>query len=304
MCYSAAVTGFRRQEKPYPARGRSRPQRADPPGLVAGRDRCRMVLGVGIGPSLVEVVCVGGLVRGDITRANWVVPVQALTRGNPEGIVRLVACRDGSVTLHVSCAGTRGTVRLEVSRAAQLSTRIWEAAGISQRFIAHLDDDPPAGPRMPPRPARSGKPAGSLWSAPPPGPTAPRRSPVGMGRRPAVVNEGVVMEGEQARTVGWRLHRIRTDRGKSLRVIAGLAGMSKSTLHEIEHGQRAVSLSEIRALATALEVARSELTSLPVLAPANGHIDSATDAVRLALDAIDAEHPEGLGDTPRSCGST
>jgi transcriptional regulator with XRE-family HTH domain len=100
------------------------------------------------------------------------------------------------------------------------------------------------------------------------------------------------MDGEQARTVGWRLHRIRTDRGKSLRVIAGLARMTKSTLHEIEHGQRAVSLTEIRALATALEVAPSELTNLPVPAPANGHTDSTIDAVRLALDAIDADHPD------------
>ncbi|MBV9140057.1 MAG: helix-turn-helix transcriptional regulator [Pseudonocardiales bacterium] len=220
--------------------------------------------------------------------------MQALNRADPEGIVRLVACRDGSVTLHLSCAGTRGTVRLDVSRAAQLSTGMWEAAGLSQRFIAHLDDDPPAGLGVPLLPARSGKPAGNLVSAPPPGPTTPRRSPVGMGGGPAVVSKGVVMDGEQARTVGWRVHRIRTDRGKSLRVIAGLAGMSKSTLHEIEHGQRAVSLSEIRALATALEVAPSELTSLPAPAPANGHTDSATDAVRLALDAIDADHPDGL----------
>jgi hypothetical protein len=60
----------------------------------------------------------GGLVSGDISRPNWVVPVQALTRGDPEGIVRLVACRDGSVTLYLSCAATWGTVRLDVSRAA------------------------------------------------------------------------------------------------------------------------------------------------------------------------------------------
>jgi len=109
-----------------------------------------------------------------------------------------------------------------------------------------------------------------------------------------VVNEGVVMEAEQARTIGWRLHRIRTDRGKSLRVVAGLAGMSRSTLHLIEHGRRAVTFSEIVALAKALEVAPSELTKLPVPAPANGHTDSTTEAVRLVLDAIDADYPEGL----------
>ncbi|MBV9730051.1 MAG: helix-turn-helix transcriptional regulator [Pseudonocardiales bacterium] len=90
------------------------------------------------------------------------------------------------------------------------------------------------------------------------------------------------------------MHRIRTARGKSLRVIAGLAGMSKSTLHQIEHGQRAVTLTEIIALANALEIAPSELTRLPLPAPANGHTDSTTEAVRLALDAIDADYPEGL----------
>jgi transcriptional regulator with XRE-family HTH domain len=102
------------------------------------------------------------------------------------------------------------------------------------------------------------------------------------------------MDAEQARTIGWRLHRIRTARGKSLRVIAGLAGMSSSTLHRIEHGQRGVTLSEIIRLATALEVSLSELTGLPVPAPANGHTDSTTEAVRLALDAIDADYPDGL----------
>jgi transcriptional regulator with XRE-family HTH domain len=102
------------------------------------------------------------------------------------------------------------------------------------------------------------------------------------------------MDAEQARTIGWRLHRIRTARGKSLRVIAGLAGMSSSTLHRIEHGQRGVTLSEIIRLANALEIAPSELTRLTVPAPANGHTDSTTEAVRLALDAIDADYPEGL----------
>ncbi|HWR48000.1 MAG TPA: helix-turn-helix transcriptional regulator [Pseudonocardiaceae bacterium] len=231
---------------------------------------------------------------GDISRANWVVPVQALARADPEGIVRLVACRDGSVTLHLSCAGTEGTVRLDISRAAQLSTGIWEAAGISQQLTSYLDDDTPARPRLPPLPARSRNPAGSLVSAPPPGPSTLRRSPAGIGRGPAVVNEGAAMDVEHARTIGGRLHRIRNARSKSLQVIAGLAAMSKSTLHRIEHGQRAVTLSEILALANALEIAPSELTRLPVPAPANGHTDSTTEAVRLALDAIDADYPEGL----------
>ncbi|MGH3867540.1 MAG: helix-turn-helix domain-containing protein [Pseudonocardiaceae bacterium] len=65
--------------------------------------------------------------------------------------------------------------------------------------------------------------------------------------------------------------------------------MSSSTLHRIEHGQRPVTLTELVALANALEIAPSELTRLPVPAPANGHTDSTTETVRLTLDAIDIE---------------
>jgi len=102
------------------------------------------------------------------------------------------------------------------------------------------------------------------------------------------------MDAEQARTIGWRLRQIRDSRGKSLRVIAELAAMSSSTLHRIEHGQRGVTLSEIVALANALEIAPSELTRLSLPAPANGHTDSTTEAVRLALDAIEIDRPDGL----------
>src|SRR5262245_36788650 len=99
---------------------------------------------------------------------------------------------------------------------------------------------------------------------------------------------------DDARTIGWRLQRIRHARDRPLRVIAGLAGMSTSTLHRIEHGERAVTLSELVALARALEVAPSELTKLPVPAPANGHTDSTTEAVRQALDAIEIGRPDGV----------
>ena len=57
------------------------------------------------------------------------------------------------------------------------------------------------------------------------------------------------------------------DRDKSLRVIAGLAEMSRSTLHRVEHGQRELTLSEIAALAIALNVAPAELITLPIHAP-------------------------------------
>jgi hypothetical protein len=41
-------------------------------------------------------------------------------------------------------------------------------------------------------------------------------------------------------TIGRRLRQIRRARGKSLRVVAGLAGMSKSHLDRIERGERAL----------------------------------------------------------------
>jgi transcriptional regulator with XRE-family HTH domain len=100
---------------------------------------------------------------------------------------------------------------------------------------------------------------------------------------------------EDARTIGARLRRIRRARGKSLRVVAGLAGMSKSHLDRIERGERALdSISEIVALANALQIAPSELIRLPVPAPANGHTDSTTNAIGLALDGIEVEHSGGL----------
>ncbi|MGH3802073.1 MAG: helix-turn-helix domain-containing protein, partial [Pseudonocardiaceae bacterium] len=95
------------------------------------------------------------------------------------------------------------------------------------------------------------------------------------------------MDVDDERTIGWRLWRVRDARGKSLRVIAELAGMSKATLSRIERGERSPSLNEIAALAGALQISVSELTRLPVPAPANGHTDSTTEAIGLALDAID-----------------
>jgi transcriptional regulator with XRE-family HTH domain len=101
------------------------------------------------------------------------------------------------------------------------------------------------------------------------------------------------VDAEEARTIGWRLWRVRDDRGKSLRVIAGLAGMSKDTLNRIERGERSPTLSEIRALADALQISVSELTRLPVPAPANGHTDSTIAAVDLALMAVSHDLPDG-----------
>ncbi|MGH3815546.1 MAG: helix-turn-helix domain-containing protein [Pseudonocardiaceae bacterium] len=102
------------------------------------------------------------------------------------------------------------------------------------------------------------------------------------------------MDVEDARTIGARLCQIRRARGKSLRVLAGLAGMSKSHLDRIERGEVALDRrSEIFALADALQIAPSELTKLPEPAPTNGDADSAEDAVRLALMAVNHDQPGG-----------
>ncbi|MGH3686037.1 MAG: helix-turn-helix domain-containing protein [Pseudonocardiaceae bacterium] len=98
-----------------------------------------------------------------------------------------------------------------------------------------------------------------------------------------------------AQTIGARIRQIRNSQKKGLRVVAGLAGISKSKLSCIERGEVALdSVSEIVALANALGIAPSELTRLPVPAPANGHTDSTIEAIRLALDGVDAGLPGGL----------
>lgn len=102
------------------------------------------------------------------------------------------------------------------------------------------------------------------------------------------------MDAELARTIGWALWCVRDDRRKSLQVIGDLAGMSKSHLSRIERGERSPTLNEILALAEALQISVSDLTRGPVPAPANGHTDSTAEAIRLALDGIEADRPGGL----------
>ncbi|MFY9808270.1 MAG: helix-turn-helix transcriptional regulator [Pseudonocardiaceae bacterium] len=91
---------------------------------------------------------------------------------------------------------------------------------------------------------------------------------------------------EDAQTIGRRVRQIRYARSKTLAVVAGLAGISEGHLSRIERGERALDRrSVIVALARALDVAPSELTSLPVPAPGNGSTDVAIEAVRHALIA-------------------
>jgi transcriptional regulator with XRE-family HTH domain len=106
--------------------------------------------------------------------------------------------------------------------------------------------------------------------------------------------EWCLVDLDDARTIGQRLRRIRKGRRKSLVVVAGLAGMSKSKLDRIERGEVALdSLSDIVALANALQIAPSELIRLPFPAPANGPTDSAVNAVRGALMAVNRGRPGG-----------
>lgn len=104
-----------------------------------------------------------------------------------------------------------------------------------------------------------------------------------------------VVDVDDTRTIGARLRQIRGARKKSLRVIAGLAGMSTTQLWRIEHGEHALdSISQIVALANALQIAPDELVRLPVPAPANGKTDSAVEAVRSAVTAASRDRPGGF----------
>jgi transcriptional regulator with XRE-family HTH domain len=99
---------------------------------------------------------------------------------------------------------------------------------------------------------------------------------------------------DDARTIGARLRQIRSSRGKSLEVIAGLAGISRSSLSRIERGERALdSRSETVALANALQISPRDLTRLPVPAPANGDKNAAVKAIRRALIAVSRDDPGG-----------
>jgi transcriptional regulator with XRE-family HTH domain len=99
---------------------------------------------------------------------------------------------------------------------------------------------------------------------------------------------------DDTRTIGRRLRLIRNSRKKGLRVIAGLAGMSKSKLSLIERGEIALdSRSDIVALANALQISPSELVRLPVPAPGNGDAEAAEGEVRKALTAVSRNRPGG-----------
>lgn len=100
---------------------------------------------------------------------------------------------------------------------------------------------------------------------------------------------------EEAQAVGARLREIRGVRGKSLAVIAGLAGIHESYLSRLERGERALDRrSLIVALANALQVSPSELFEMGTSPlPTDPVMESSIGGVRDALQAVDMGEPDG-----------
>lgn len=95
-------------------------------------------------------------------------------------------------------------------------------------------------------------------------------------------------------TMGTRLRRLRRAHRMSLRALAAAAGTSAAYLSQVESGKRALDRhSAIIALADALGTSPEVITALPVPAPGNGGIDSATEAIRQALLAVSLHRPGG-----------
>ncbi|WP_232376305.1 helix-turn-helix domain-containing protein [Amycolatopsis aidingensis] len=94
--------------------------------------------------------------------------------------------------------------------------------------------------------------------------------------------------------IGRTLRQIRNARGKSLAVVAGLAGISPSYLSRLESGERALDRrSLIVALANALDVAPSEITGTTVITAGELDEDRSLNEVRLALLSVSMEEPRG-----------
>jgi transcriptional regulator with XRE-family HTH domain len=105
---------------------------------------------------------------------------------------------------------------------------------------------------------------------------------------------------DDARTIGTRIREIRTWRRKSLRVVAGLAGISAGYLSRVERGERAVDRrSLVEAIAGALQVAPSELLAEPGPArdPIAGQAHAAIEQIGMVLAHNRLDHP--YSDQPR-----
>lgn len=102
------------------------------------------------------------------------------------------------------------------------------------------------------------------------------------------------MSGDTPTSTGRQLRQIRLARGKSLTVIAGLAGISASYLSRLESGDRALDRrSLIAALADALDVSPSEITGAELSQPGDRNDDVALGEVRRALLSITMGEPHG-----------
>lgn len=107
------------------------------------------------------------------------------------------------------------------------------------------------------------------------------------------------MDAEEARTIGRWLREIRHWRGKSLQLVAELAGISGSYLSRIERGERTLDRRSIlESLATALRVAPSDITGQPY--PPSNEDEAVAHAAAQALRAVlrDIEVDELVTATP------
>jgi transcriptional regulator with XRE-family HTH domain len=94
--------------------------------------------------------------------------------------------------------------------------------------------------------------------------------------------------------IGHRLRQIRHARGKSLAVVAGLAGISVGHLSNLERGERALDRrSLIVKLANALQVAPTDITGAALATPGEPDDDRAVNDVRLALLSASMHEPRG-----------
>jgi transcriptional regulator with XRE-family HTH domain len=108
------------------------------------------------------------------------------------------------------------------------------------------------------------------------------------------------MDVEDARTIGQRLREIRYWRGKSLRVVAELAGISESYLSRLERGERQMDRrSLLEALAAALEVAPGELSGARELTSAEGMSEAHAAVVALRIAVADNVLDDPAGDASR-----
>jgi transcriptional regulator with XRE-family HTH domain len=106
---------------------------------------------------------------------------------------------------------------------------------------------------------------------------------------------GAVVDAEEASAIGARARMIRRRRGLSLDVVAGLAGISKPYLSQLEHGQRGFNRRGLlEDLAIALGCSVVDLTGQPYLPP-----DRASAEALATLPAVSiALHECSLSDVP------